>query len=155
MTDNKPPEKPEQENWRINIGGNVGPGSAVGSNASVQANGHIAGRDITANSEAKGQTPEEFIEILGELRKLIEAAQQEGELEKTVAKVALENVDAAADLATQKPPPRRPIIRKLEDLSELLDGAAETFQAAGGAARVIGRAVPVAALLLKLASYLF
>jgi len=155
MTDNKPPEKPEQESWRIDIGGNVGPGAAIGSNASVQANGHIAGRDITANSETEGQSPQEFIEILGELRKLIEVAQQEGELEKAVAKAALENVDAAADLATQKPPPKRPILRKLEDLSDLLDGAAETIESAGGAARMITRAVPIAAMLLKLASYLF
>lgn len=155
MTDKKSPEENEQKNWSINIGGNVGPGAAIGSNATVQAKGHIAGRDITANSETNGQTPEDFVKILGELRKLIEMAQQEGELEKAAAKIALEGIDAATEMAAQEPPPKRPIIRKLEDLSELLDGAADTFKAAGGAARVIGRAVPVAALLLKLASYVF
>jgi hypothetical protein len=156
MTDQKPPQKPERKpgNLSISVGGNVGPGAVIGPNSSVRAD-KIAGRDIITTNEVTNKTPEDFYRILEELRRLIEVARQEGELDEAVAKVALEHVQSATDLAKQKPPPKRPLLRKLQDLSDLLDGAADTIESAGGAARVIVKAVPIAALLLKLASYLF
>ena len=153
--DDKAIENPQHEagGFNITIGKDVGPGAVVGS-GSVKAS-NIAGGDIVTSSEVVGKTREDFHSMLGELQKLIEQAQQADELDEKAAKTALDNVQAAADLVKKKLPPKRRLLRKLEDVADILDGAAETIDAAGGVARVVLKAMPVAALLLKLASYLY
>ena len=157
MTDNKPntaKSSAAQQPFNISIGGNVGPGSVVGQGSIVAD--IIAGRDVSlTRGDVEGMSSEDFQGMLDQLQKLIELAQKEGELDKTVAKQALDDVKAAAELAKESPPPKRRVLHKLEDVSEILDGASDTIEAAGGVARVLTRTMPFAALLIKLASYLF
>lgn len=162
MSSNNPADKNEPKaDMHISIGGNVGPGAVVG-RGTAQAD-NIAGRDIIAgrdlttsgDDDITGMTTDDFRSILAEVRKLIVKAQEEGELPEPVAEVALKDIDEATALAEEKPPRKTHIARKLDDVSEILDGASDTIQAAGGVARVVTKALPFVALLVKLASYLF
>jgi hypothetical protein len=153
MTEDKQTED-ESGNWSISIGGNVGPGAVIGPGSWVKAD-NIAGRDIDSKNELANKTREDFSGMLGELRELIVQAHDKGELDKAAADKALQSIDSATQMASEKKPLKKPLLRKLEDISDLLDGAADTIDSAGGVARVLLKAIPVAALLLKLASYLF
>lgn len=162
MSTNNPSDKNEPKaDMHISIGGNVGPGAVIG-RGTVQAD-NIAGRDIIAghdlttsgDGDISGMTTDDFRSILAEVRKMIVRAQEEGELPEEVAQVALQDIDEATQLAEEKPPRKTHIARKLDDVSEILDGATETIEAAGGVARVVGKTLPFVALLVKLASYIF
>lgn len=148
-------EKGQTGNVGISVGGNVGPGAVLGPNSHVQAD-NIAGRDITIQGpEPATQKVEDFSTLLGDLRGLIEQAREKGELTEGDADKALDSIEVASTLAVQEKPPKKALLGKLEDISDLLDGAADTIESAGGAARTILKAIPIVALLLKLASYLF
>lgn len=157
MSDKPSTPKPDRDDppTNISIGGNVGPGSAIGPNASVKAL-NIAGRDLSTNSEEiNTKTVEDFQGMLGDLRKLIEEAQKAGEIDDAAAKTALENVETAEKLAREDPPPKKKLLRKLQEVAELIDGAREALEATGVVAHVILKAAPITALLLKIANILF
>lgn len=160
MTDNKPENKPQpapDKSIRISVGGNVGPGTILGTGSI--AGKYIAGRDnnitITGAEEVIGKTKQDFSGLLVELRKMVQKAQEIGELSAEAAQEAIEHLDSAAEIATQEKPSKRGLMRKLGDVSDILDAASDTIESAGGAARVLLHAMPVTALLLNLVSYLF
>ena len=93
--------------------------------------------------------------MLGELRAMLEKAQQAGELEDEAATTAIENVQAAADMASQPSPPKKSLLRRLQDVGQLLDAAAKAIESAGGVATVVQEAIPMVALLLDVVNLLF
>lgn len=145
----------------ITIGGNVGPGAAVGSGSSVQAR-TIAGRDVILNGGADADIPAEpeaarvrFTELLAELRQLIAKAREQGEIDGTVAEDVIQTLEQTAKMAEKadQPPPKSLIQRKLTYVLDLIDQAAEALD--GGVVGILVRAVPVAALLVRLAGHIF
>lgn len=137
----------------IVIHGNVGPGANVGK-GSVRAD-QIAGHDLIVNGVlANGQN--QFGDLLTELRNLLVEAKEAGELDDQMAQEAISNVEAAVELVTGEKTPAKPtLIKKLETVVDLIDAAVDTFGAEGGVAKILLRALPIAALLVKLALRFF
>lgn len=167
MTDQQSPKDPEpqqanrQADLNITIGGNVGPGSALGQDASVRAE-NISGRDthvvdhsVDNRQQAAPKTPEDLSKMLDELRGIIEKAHQAGELEADTASKVIENVQVAADMASQPQLPKKSLLRRLQDVADLLDAAAKAIEKAGGVATVVQEAIPMVALLLDLVNLVF
>ena len=138
---------------RIEIHGNVGPGASVGRGA-VYAD-QIAGHDLIVSGVLTGDQSQ-FGDLLTELKALLLQAQEAGELDEPVADQAITELDAAVDLIKQESKlDRQNLIKKLKAVTDLIDAAVDTFSAEGGVAKVLLRALPIAALLLKLAVRFF
>ena len=97
--ENNNTQKPSEDDERIQIGGDVGPGAAIGSSASVRAT-NIAGRDIHVGADAK-DAADAFLHIYSAL----EAKKFDTEEEANSAREAVELIEeenAKGDAANEK-----------------------------------------------------
>jgi hypothetical protein len=150
--DNKPDpnlDTPKREivGDHIVITGNVGPG--------VQAD-YIAGRDLIVNGEM-AEAPARFGDLLADLRAIVTQAKEAGELGEQVAKQILDNIDEATEIVKSNPekPPKGPLIKRLESIADMLDAAVDVISVDGGIAKILLKAMPIAALLVKIAIRFF
>lgn len=139
----------------IVVAGNVGPGASIG-RGSVRST-YIAGNDLTINNGAFAQGQTQFTDLLADLKELLMEAKEKGELDGTLAKQAVEQLEAAADMVKKDKKPDKPIlIKKLEAVSDMIQAAVEMFTAGeGGIATILVKALPIAAILVKLAMRIF
>jgi|GEM_PF-900894 len=140
----------------IVVRGDIGTGSNIGS-GSVRAR-QIAGGDQinVGNGQPSEDDKNTFAAKMAELRDLIIAAKDKGELDGKLAEEALSNLEEAAQLITAaEKPPKSLIIRKLEYIGDILDTASDLLSSGGGVAAVLAKAVPIAALLVKIATRIF
>jgi hypothetical protein len=139
----------------IVVTGNIGPGASIG-RGSVRST-YIAGNDLTVNNGkvAEGQT--QFTDLLADLKELIMQAKEKGELDGMLAKQAVEQLETAAEMVKKDKKPDKPIlIKKLEAVADMIQAAVEMFTAGeGGIATILIKALPIAAILVKLATRLF
>jgi hypothetical protein len=157
--DNKPDpnlDTPKREivGDHIVITGNVGPGASIG-RGSVQAD-YIAGRDLIVNGEM-AEAPARFGDLLADLRAIVTQAKEAGELGEQVAKQILDNIDEATEIVKSNPekPPKGPLIKRLESIADMLDAAVDVISVDGGIAKILLKAMPIAALLVKIAIRFF
>lgn len=117
---------------------------------------YFVGRDLTINGSGAGNH-NQFANLLADLSKLIEEARTAGELDEKATKDVLDSITAAADLAKKDDkPPKGKLIAKLQYVADVLDAAVDTFATeVGGVAKTLLRALPIVALLIKLASRIF
>lgn len=139
----------------IVITGNIGPGASIG-RGSVQSN-HIAGNDLVINNGIVSEGQAQFSDLLADLKDMILQAREKGELNGTLATQAVEQLETAADMVKKKKKEDKPIlVQKLEAVADLIEDAVETFSANdGGIATILVKALPIAAILVKLATHLF
>lgn len=138
----------------IVIGRDVGVGANVGS-GHVQADA-IAQGDIVINNGLAGQDTAQFVEMLHDLRVLLQQAQDKGELNPSLAKQAIHNVDSAAQMVGQdKKPPKSELIKRLESVVQVIDAGLEMVTQQGTIGSLLLKALPVAVMLLKLATKIF
>jgi hypothetical protein len=139
----------------IVITGNIGPGSNIGS-GSVRST-YIAGNDLTINNGTFAQGQTQFSDLLADLKELIVQAKEKGELDATLAKQAVDQLETAAEMVGKDKKPDKPILlKKLEAVAEMIQAAVEVFTAGeGGIATILVKALPIAFLLVKLAARLF
>ena len=157
--ENKPdpnPEAPKREMGgdHIVITGNVGPGAVIGS-GSVQAD-YFAGRDLIVNG-VKAESPDRFNDLLSDLRTIVTQAKEAGELGEQVAQQILDNIDEATEIVETNPekPPKGPLVKRLESVADMLDAAVDVINVDGGVAKILLKAMPIAALLVKIAIRFF
>lgn len=140
----------------IIIQGNVGPGASVGS-GSVTAD-YIAQGDITINNGggAKANSPEQFVELLADLRALLEQAKEKGELDPLLAGQAIKNLDTAVEMVSkEQKPPKPELLKRLEAVAQMIDAAVDMLTQDGSVGSILLKALPVAVMLVKLATHLF
>jgi hypothetical protein len=89
-----------------------------------------------------------------ELRRTIIEAHKSGEINERVARKMIDNLNDTAKLATEAdPPPKNAILSKLQYIADVLDTAVDMLD--NGPGRVLVRALPIAALLIKIATRIF
>lgn len=139
----------------IVITGNIGPGSNIG-RGSVQS-AHIAGNDLIINNGVVTESHAQFSDLLADLKEMILQAKEKGELDGSLAKQAVEQLEAAAELVKKEKKTDKPLIlQKLEAVADLIEDAVEMFSAQdGGIATILLKALPIAAILVKLATHIF
>lgn len=139
----------------ISIGGDVGPASNVG-RGSVHTD-QFAGRDlIIHNGLPREEVEAQFTEEMTKLQSLIVKAFKAGELSERTARKALSHLEETAKLISrEEKPPKVEIVRRLQYVANVLDAAVDFLGASGGVAKVLLQAIPVAALLIRLAAQLF
>ena len=139
----------------IIIQGNVGAGANVGSGR-VFAD-YIAQGDMTIQQGgAKNGTPEQFVELIGDLRVMLEEAKQKGELDPLLAGQAIKNLDAVAEEVAREPKPPKPdLIKRLEAVAQVIDAAVDMLTQDGSVGSILLKALPVAVMLVRLATHLF
>ncbi len=139
----------------IVITGNVGPGVNIGRGSSRST--HIAGHDLIINNGVVAADQAQFSDLLADLKELIVQAKEKGELDDTLAKQAVEQLETAAAMVKKDKKPDKPILlKKLEAVAEMIQAAVEVFTAGdGGIATILVKALPIAFLLVKLAARLF
>lgn len=148
-----PPDPPAGGD-HIVIYGDVGPGANVGRGSA--RSDYNAGRDLIINGVV-AETPDQFADLLAELHGLIQEAQQAGELDEPTAQDVLSSLESATDMIRQETKPvKSKLIKKLQYVADVIDAAVDVFDTqAGGVAKFLLRALPFAALLVKLASRIF
>ena len=163
--DNKPysnPPLPEDESDHshvhagrdhIVIQGDVGAGANVGSG--INSIDYVAGGDMVVNNGQELAAKEsEFVQHMSELRRYVVEAHKSGEINERVARKVVENLNETAKLATEtKPPPKNEILRKLQYVADVLDTAVDMI--GNGPGSILIKALPVAALLIKIATRIF
>lgn len=156
----KPPEEAEQKPLAIAgdynvVYGSVGPAVVVG-RGTVRAE-HIAGNDINSlNDKAPPEQAKQFAELMVKLKDLIVEAHRSGELPEKVARKTLKSLAETAEIVSKEhKPPKTQIVRRLEYVADVLDMAVDLFSANGGVAKVLLQAMPIVALLIKIASRIF
>jgi len=158
-TNEKLPEKDTDQGHasagrdHIVITGDVGTGANIGSGS--YAADYIAGGNMIVNN-GQETSPEkaEFARQMVELRRTIIEAHKSGEINEKVARKVIDNLNDTAKLATEeKPPPKSAILRKLQYVADILDTAVDML--GDGPGRVLVRALPIAALLIKIATRIF
>ncbi len=138
----------------ITIHGDVGAGAAVGRGKVVSRN--LANRDLIINNSAIAEGQIQFTELLTDLKKIVQEANTSGELDAVQTTDIVEAIDATTGLIKkEKRPPKDTIIGKLQYVVDLIDAAVDVFAAEHGPAKVLLKALPIAALLIKLASRFF
>ena len=137
----------------IVVQGNVGPGANLG-RGSVHID-QLAGRDLIVNGRTTTASIDQFQVLLEALRDMVEAARASGELDDQAAQTVLGEINSVADLASSKPPPKTRLIEKLQQVAESLEATHELLTTGGKVARILIKAIPIAALLVKLANALF
>lgn len=148
----KPPVPPSVGGDSVVVYGDVGMGAGLGhANITIK---QAAGRDIWNIGSGSDESEDfsRFAEKMKELRDLIISARNAGELNPTLADEALDNLEQVAELVAEaEAPPRRPLLSKLGYVGDILDTAADMVEDS----TVITRAIPVAALLVKIATRIF
>jgi ERCC4-type nuclease len=140
------------DNDIIIIEGDVGTGATI--KGTITAN-NIAGGNIVI-SDNTVNSPEQFASLLKELQTLIEQAKTAGELDHDAAQRAnAELQEATAAIENEERPLRRFVMEKLESVSETLNAAAEALTMGGKVARILIKAIPFVALLIRLAERVF
>ncbi len=140
------------DNDIIIIDGNVGPGASI--KGSVNAN-NIAGGNIIISGNTVG-TQEQFASLLKDLQTLIDQAKAAGELDDAAAQSANTDLEEAATaIESEDKPPKRFLMEKLESVSNTLSAAAEALTVSGKVAKILIKAIPFVALLIRLAERLF
>ena len=137
----------------IHITGSVGPGASIG-RGSVTAH-NIAGGNITTNGKLQEERAE-FTRLILELKDLVLEAHNTGELNDNATQKVVKSLFEAAEMATKESKPAKSkIMRKLEYVADVLDAAVDFLGSRGGAAKILVKAMPVAALLIKVAGRIF
>lgn len=145
-------EKKQPPSGHIHIEGDVGPGAAIGPGAEVEAE-NIAGRDIIIHGQPVSKTLEEFTRRIEALEALVNQAIEAGEIPAgRDADDAVEQLRQATEMSKDEKPPKNRILRRLEDVKEILENAVEAARPIGA---VAARAIPVATALIELARALF
>lgn len=137
----------------IVITGDVGTGANIGSGTYTADN--VAGGDITVNNGPEATADRaEFTRQMLELRRTIVEAHKSGEINERVARKMIDNLNDTAKLASEAdPPPKNAILSKLQYIADILDTAVDML--GNGPGRVLVRALPIAALLIKIATRIF
>ena len=135
--------------------GDVGVGASVGRGSVVADN--IAGRDIIIhNGKSAEDDKAEFSSGMLRLKELIVKAYRAGELNEKTAKKALANLTETDEMITkEQKPPKAKIVGRLQYIADVLDAAVDFLGTQGGVAKVLLEALPVAALLVKIATRIF
>jgi hypothetical protein len=140
------------DNDIIIINGDVGTGASI--KGSVNAN-NIAGGNIIISGNTVG-TQEQFASLLKDLQALIDQAKAAGELDDAAAQSANTDLEEAATaIESEDKPPKRFLMEKLESVSNTLSAAAEALTVSGKVAKILIKAIPFVALLIRLAERLF
>ena len=132
-----------------NMIGNLGDGDFINT-------GQIAMGDIVLGGQSVPKTKEAFAEQLANLQALLKEAIAKEEFakprdgEKAVASVA-EVVEELAEVE----PDKVTITKRLEEVKERREGAIKALEAGGKLGKVLVKAAPVVAALLKLAQTVF
>lgn len=136
----------------IIINGDVGNGANIKS--TISAN-NIAGGNIIISGNTVG-TQEQFASLLKDLQTLVEQAKAAGELDDAAAQQANTALEEATNaVESEGKPPKRFLMEKLESVSETLNAAAESLTIGGKVAKVLIKAIPFIALMIRLAERLF
>ncbi len=142
-----------QDSDSIVIYGNVGVGASVG-RGSVNAE-QIAGNDLIVNGtmiDNQGQ----FADLLENLKEMMIKAKEIGELPVQLAHDVIQEIDSAQDLVKdEKKPPKETLIKKLQNVVEMLDNVLETVSESRSPAAILIKAVPFAMTLIRIATQLF
>jgi 2-oxoglutarate dehydrogenase complex dehydrogenase (E1) component-like enzyme len=140
------------DNDIIIINGDVGTGASI--KGSVNAN-NIAGGNIIISGNTVG-TQEQFASLLKDLQALIDQAKAAGELDDAAAQSANTDLEEATTaIESEDKPPKRFLMEKLESVSNTLSAAAEALTVSGKVAKILIKAIPFVALLIRLAERLF
>ena len=87
---------------------------------------------------------------------LLIQAQQAGELPEDKARELIENLEQAKKIVqNEKKPPKAPVIEKLQRVFDVIDDMLDTFNESKHPAALLIKALPIAALLIKLAAQIF
>ena len=150
------PAPPSVGGDHIVIQGSVGPGANIGG-GSVTAD-HIAGGDITIHNGGgvAAGSPQQFVEMLADLRTLLEQAREKGELDPLLAGQAIKNLDTAQELVSKdQKPPKPELLKRLEAVAQMIDAAVDMLTQDGSVGSILLKALPVAVMLVKLATHIF
>lgn len=140
----------------ITIQGNVGHGAVIG-RGSMSAH-NIVGGDMTLNnSGVMAGDQAQFSDLLIELKELLVKAHQCGEMPEPQAKEAIQTLEkTVTEIKKEEKPPRPAIVTGLERVADMIEDAVDIFNSQGaGVAKTLIRALPIAALLVKLALRIF
>jgi hypothetical protein len=150
--------KKDQDNNSTNdieIHGNIGPGSAVGPSAHIEAQ-NIAGGDISISTQPVQMTVDDFIKQINALEALLHQAKKTGELTLKDSGDATSQLAEVTQMVTREQQPSKSrIIRRFEDIQEILEGAGKAAESTGKVGKSLLKAIPVVAGLIKLAQTLF
>ncbi|HRQ39730.1 MAG TPA: hypothetical protein PLD25_17630 [Chloroflexota bacterium] len=145
-----PVDRPAEQRVEYHFHGAV-TGSAIGSSTLTAQN--IAGRDIIIGPEPK--TRDEFAEQLKQLQALLQEAIAAKEIPEQDAETLTEDLqDVVKEVQAEQPRNGR-ISRRLEDMTEIVDGAGKVAEAAGKTGAFILKAAPILAGLAKTVQLLF
>jgi hypothetical protein len=134
--------------------GNVGPGANIGS-GTVTAD-QIAGNDIVINGMNIDNQGEKFANLLDDLKEMLVKAREAGEIPLEKAQEVIQELESARELVEQdKKPSKETLIQKLQRVMEVIDDVLENFGENKSPAAILIRALPFAALLIKLAAQIF
>jgi hypothetical protein len=137
----------------IHIEGDV-IGSALGEEARVEAD-QIA-KTIVISDHAASATPEEFIQQLEALLILVGRAVRAKEIPSNRdADDVVQALQRVLEMAQEQNPPKNRIVRRLEDVGDVLSATAGAAQAAGKIGAAVIKAVPIIAGLIQLAQIVF
>mgnify|MGYP001592471064 CR=1 FL=1 len=140
----------------ITVHGSIGQGAVVGQGSMTVRN--IVGGDMTLNnSGVMAGDQAQFSDLLIELKELLVKAHQCGEMPEPQAKEAIQTLDrTVTDIKKEEKPPRPAIVTGLERVADMIEDAVDIFNSQGaGVAKTLIRALPIAALLVKLALRIF
>jgi hypothetical protein len=138
----------------ISITGNTGPASTTGRGSTTSH--YVAGQDMVLNGKASGEEAD-FGDLLARLNVLTIEAYKSGELNEQAARKIVTSLKEAAKLASQdgNKAPRSEIMQKLQYVADVLEAAVDFLSSSGGVAKVLLQALPIAALLIKVATRIF
>jgi hypothetical protein len=144
---------PPRNGDSIIIYGNVGVGASVG-RGFVNAE-QIAGNDLIVNGtmiDNQGQ----FSDLLDQLKEMMTKAKELGELPEQIAHDVIQEIDSAQDLIKdEKKPPKETLIQKLQHIVDMIDNVLESANESRSPVAILIKALPFAAVLLRIASQLF
>lgn len=160
MTDQPNPNPNDQKReiphapGSIIVYGNVGPGASIGS-GSVTAD-QIAGNDLIINGTNIDNQGQRFADLLEDLKDLLVKAKDSGELPMEKAQEVIKELEAAKEMIEgQKKPPKDTLIQRLQRVVEVIDDVIDNLNESNHPAAVLLKALPFAALLIRLASQIF
>jgi hypothetical protein len=160
MTNQPNPNLPDPKNdpssvtYSISIGGDVGVGASVGF-GSVNAD-QIAGHDNIINGMNIDSEGQKFADLITDLKDLLLQAHKAGELPEEAARELIGNLEQARELVEKEKKPRKePLMEKLHRVMEVIDDALDALNNSKHPAALLIKALPIAAMLIKLASQIF
>jgi hypothetical protein len=151
---NDPSDKKDSGNtYSISIGGNIGAGASIGF-GSVTAD-QIAGNDIIVNGMNIDNEGQRLSELITELKDLLNKAHQAGELPEDKAREVISTLEQAQELVEkEKVPPKGTLMQKFQRVMEVIDDVLDSMNDSKHPAALLIKALPLAAVLIKIASQL-